>query len=138
MAEVTRTGTPSVSNPLAVRDRSITGLLAGESLAGGDAVYIKAADGRVWKATGAAANEAARCRGFAAKAADAGEACTILCAGVHIAYGPLVSGNAAPAGANLFLSGTVAGGLADAASTGGTTPIAYVIDTAGRISVLAG
>ncbi len=36
-------------------------------------------------------------------------------------------------GAQLYLSGTVAGGLADTASTGGTTPIAFVVDSDGRI-----
>jgi hypothetical protein len=39
-------------------------------------------------------------------------------------------------GATLYLSGTVAGGLADAASTGGTAPIGFVID-ATRIRVWA-
>lgn len=135
MAEVTKTGTPTPSNPLAVANNSITGLLAGEALAAGDAVYLKGADGRVWKATGAAANAAAKARGFAAKAADAGFPCTVLTRGVHLAYGPLVSAVAVAAGSDLYLSGTVAGGLADAASTGGTTPIAYVIDTDGRIMI---
>lgn len=136
MAEVSKTGTPTPCNPLAVANASITGLLAGEAIAGGDAVYIKAADGKVWKATGAAANAAAKVRGFAAKAADAGMPVTILRSGIHIAYGPNVAGTASAPTADLFLSGTVAGGLADAASTGGTTAIAFVIDTAGRIEVL--
>ena len=137
MAEVTRTGTPTPVNVLAVQQHSITGLLAGEALAGGDAVYIKASDGRVWKATGAAADEAARCCGFAARSASAGEACTILQAGVHLAYGPNVSGTPSSPGAPLYLSGTVAGNLADAASTGGTTPVARVIDADGRIVIIA-
>lgn len=137
MAEVTRTGVPTPVNVLAVQQRSITGLLAGEALAGGDAVYIKSSDGKVWKATGAAANEAAQCCGFAARSASAGEACTILTRGVHLAYGPNVSGTPSNPGARLYLSGTVAGNLADAASTGGTAPIARVLDTDGRITILA-
>lgn len=135
MAEVTRTGVPTPSNPLAVRTRSITGLYAGEALAGGDAVYIKASDGKVYKATGAAANEAATCKGFAAKVASADEACTILRNGVHLAYGPNVSGTPSSPGARLYLSGTVAGNLANTASTGDNIGVAYVIDTDGRIEI---
>lgn len=137
MAEVTRTGVPTPVNVLAVQQRSITGLLAGEALAGGDAVYIKASDGRVYKATGAAANESARCCGFAAKVASAGEAMTILTRGIHLAYGPNVAGTESSPGIPLFLSGTVAGNLADAASTGGTAAIARVLDVDGRITILA-
>ena len=137
MAEVTRIGTPTPVNVLAVQQHSITGLYAGEALAGGDAVYIKASDGKVYKATGAAANEAARCCGFVAKVASAGEACTILQAGVHLAYGPNVSGTPSSPGALLYVSGTTAGNLADAASTGGTEPVARVIDTDGRIVIMA-
>lgn len=135
MAEVTRTGVPTPVNVLAVQSHSITGLYAGEALAGGDAVYIKASDGKVYKATGAAANEAARCVGFAAKIASSGEACTILTNGIHLAYGPNVSGTASSPGARLYVSGTVAGNLADAASTGDTRGVAYVIDTDGRIMI---
>lgn len=137
MAEVTRTGVPTPVNVLAVQQHSITGLLAGEALAGGDAVYIKEEDGKVYKATGAAANQAARCCGFAAKVASAGEAMTILTAGVHLAYGPNVAGTATLPGRPLYLSGTVAGNLADAASTGGTDPVARVLDLDGRITILA-
>lgn len=136
MAEISKTGVPSPSNPLAVSDNSITGLKAGEAIAAGDACYVKASDGLVYKATGAAANAAAKVRGFAAKAADAGFAVTLLTKGVHIAYGPNTSGTSTAAGTDLYLSGTVAGGLADAASTGGTVPVAWVIDTDGRIMVL--
>lgn len=138
MAEVTRNTSVTPINVLAVQQHSITGLTAGEDLDGGDAVYIKGSDSQVYKATGAAANAAARCIGFVAKIASAGEPCTILVRGVHLAYGPKVSGTAVQAGTPLYLSGTVAGGLADAASTGGTAAIAYVIDDSGRIMILAG
>lgn len=135
MAEVTRTGVPTPVNVLAVQQHSITGLLAGEALAGGDAVYIKASDGRVYKASGAAANEAASCKGFAAKVASAGEAMTILRNGVHLAYGPNVSGTPSNPGARLYLSSTVPGNLADAATTGDGVGVCFVIDTDGRIEI---
>lgn len=130
MAEVTKTGTPSISTPFPGKEHFIVGLLAGEAIAGGDAVYVKS-DGLIWKATGAAANAAAVVCGFACMAASVGEAVTVA-RQMHMQYGPNVSGTPSTPGAPLYLSGTVAGGLADAASTGGTAPIAYVIGD-GRI-----
>ncbi len=131
MAEVTKTGTPSVCTSHPGAEHQITGLLAGAALAAGDAVYIDV-DGTVKLATGAAATAPARVMGFASKPASVGEACTIH-RGVHYAYGPKVAGTAVVAGTPLYLSGTVPGGLADAASVGGTTIIAVVLDTDGRI-----
>jgi hypothetical protein len=112
----------------------ISGLYAGEAIAGGDACYIKASDGKVYKATGAAADEKARVAGFAAMAASAGDAVTLYHS-VMFAYGPNVSGTKSSPGAPLYLSGTTAGNVADAASTGGTAPIAHVVGTDGRIFV---
>lgn len=130
MAEIAKSGTPSLSsvlpNPSA---NKITGLLAGEDIAAGDACYIKAADGRAWRSTGAAANAAAKVRGWAGIAAKAGEAVTLVF-DVNINYGSGLT-----PGADYFLSGTVAGGIADAASTGGTAPVAFAVD-ATRIRVL--
>lgn len=131
MAEVSKTGTPTISTATPGPEHYISGLLAGEAIAGGDACYIKAADGKVYKATGAAANEAARVAGIAATAASLGEAVTLF-HGVMFGYGPNVTGTPSSPGAPLYLSGTVAGGLADAASTGGTVAIAHVIGD-GRI-----
>jgi hypothetical protein len=91
--------------------------IAGEAIALLDACYIKS-DGKIWKATGAAANAAAKVRGFAAMAASVGEAVTLL-EDVVVDYGTAVT-----CGTLYYLSGATAGGLADAASTGGTKPIA--------------
>lgn len=135
MAEVTRTGVPTPVNVLAVQQNSITGLYAGEALAGGDAVYIKGSDGKVWKASGAAANEAARCVGFNARSASADEACTILTNGVHLAYGPNVSGTPSVPGIRLYLSDSVPGNLENASTTGDLAGVAYVIDLDGRIMI---
>jgi predicted RecA/RadA family phage recombinase len=133
MAEVTKGVIPSLSTPAASPPDLISGLLAGEDIAAGDAVYLKN-DGKIWKATGAAANAAAKCIGFAVKAASAGEAVTVarVNSGIMIGYHPKVGGSDVAAGTPLYLSGTVAGGLADAASTGGTAPIAIAIGD-GRI-----
>jgi hypothetical protein len=49
---------------------------------------------------------------------------------VHFRYGAGLT-----PGASYFLSGTVAGGIADAATTGGTAPCAFAID-ATRIRAL--
>jgi len=130
MAEVTRTGTPTISTPFPGKEHFIVGLKAGEAIAGGDALNIRP-DGLVWKATGAAANAGAVVCGFAAMAASVGESVTVA-RGLMIGYGPNVAGTPTAPGAPLFLSGTVAGGLADAASTGGTTAIAYAVGD-GRI-----
>lgn len=122
MAELSKSGTPSLATVQPGAEHQINGLVAGEAIAAGDFVYIKAADGKVWKATGAAANAAAVARGIVLQAAAAGDAVTVL-RGVSVRYGAGLT----PA-ASYYLSGTVAGGLADAASTGGTSEIAYAID----------
>jgi hypothetical protein len=117
MAEIAKSGTPSVCTPLPPNNSQLGDHgLAGEDIAAGDACYIKN-DGTVWRATGAAANAAARVRGFAYKASSAGEPVTI----VH--------------DVNMNYGAALAGGLADAASTGGTTPIAFAVDTT-RVRVL--
>jgi hypothetical protein len=122
MAEITRVGIPSLASLLLPANCKHTGLYAGEALLAGDACYIKAADNKVWKSTGAAANAAAVVDGFAALPAPVGEAVTLVF-NCTIQYGGVVA--ATP----MYLSGTVPGGLADAASTGGTTVIAKAVDT---------
>lgn len=130
MAEIAKSGTPSLASVLPGPEHQINGLLAGEAIAEGDFVYIKASDGRVFKATGAAANEAARARGVVLQAAVAGDGVTIL-HGVTVRWGAALT-----PGTPYFLSGTVAGQLADVASIGGTAVIAYAVDAA-RIRVLS-
>ena len=120
MAELTK-GTVSLATLEPGYEHQINGLVAGETLAKGDFVYIKS-DGKAWKATGAAANAAAVVRGIVLMPAVAGDGVTIL-RGVVVNYGTSLTPNA-----SYYLSGAVAGGLADAASTGGTTEIAYAID----------
>jgi len=120
MAAIAKSGTPSLAS-VTTQNESLAGLVAGEDLGAFDACYIKS-DGKVWKSTGAAANAAAKVRGFAAQAVKAGEAITLY-RNPRVRYGAGLT-----PGVDVFLSGTTAGGLVDAASTGGTAPIGYVVD----------
>lgn len=122
MAEVRISGTPSLATALPCPAHQINGLKAGAAIAAGQFVYIRDSDGRVLPATGAAADEAARARGVVLQAAVAEDGVTIL-HGVVVRWGAGLA-----EGVPLFLSGTNAGELADAASVGGTTPIAFAVD----------
>lgn len=129
MAEITKSGTPSLASVLPPQSAQIAGLRAGEAIAAGDACRINAADGLVYRSSGAAANANANIHGWAAEAVATGEAVTLF-HGVHYRYGAGLT-----PGTSYFLSGTVPGGIADAASLGGTAPCAFAIDAA-RIRVL--
>ena len=128
---VSSTAVPGVS--LATRqpgaEHAITGLLAGETIAAGDACYIKGSDGRIYKSIGTAANAAAQVDGFAAENVTAGEALTLYY-GVHFNYS---AGGLTP-GASYYLSGATAGALDTSSSTGGTAVIARSVD-ASRVFV---
>lgn len=119
MAQVAKSGTPSLCSPT-TQNESIAGLVAGEALAAFDAVYIKS-DGKIWKSNGTSANAAAKVRGYAAQAVGAGEPITIYL-NPRVRYGAGMT-----PGTTLFLSAT-AGTLSDAATTGGTAPIGFVVD----------
>jgi hypothetical protein len=122
MASVTRDANASVDASTAMFAAQITGLIAGEDLVIGPC-YVKAADGKVYKSNGTAVAEAAKFDGFAARAALAGQPITLYGVGCRIRYG-----NGLTPGADYFVD-TVAGGLSDVATTGGTTAIARAIDT---------
>lgn len=120
MATIAKSGTPSLSTLNPPNTCKISGLLAGEAIAAGDACYIKS-DGLIWLATGAAANAAARFKGLAGIACPVGEAVT-LWHDVDFQYGSGLT-----PGAPIYLG--TAGTLDTATSTGGTVPIGYVVDT---------
>lgn len=120
MSTLTKVGTPSPSTQLIPAANKLTGLVAGEAIAAGDACYIKS-DGKIWKSNGTSANAAAQVDGFAAEAASVGEAVTLLW-DVNIRYGSGMT-----PGTKYYL-GTTAGTLEDAATTGGTAWIAKAID----------
>lgn len=126
MAVIAKSGTPSLSSVLPGQDKTISGLLAGEAIAAGDACYI-ASDGTVMKSNGTSANAAAKVDGFAAREAGQGEAVTLVF-DVNFRYGAGMT-----PGARIYLF-TTAGLIGDAATTGGTAPIGFVVD-ATRIRV---
>lgn len=131
MAEVAKAGTPSLCTMGAESGERIAGdIFAGEALAACDACYINPADGLVYRSLGTAAagSDSAQVHGFTARSAKTGDAVSLYL-NVNFRYGT----NLTP-GKRLYLSPTMPGGLADAASTGGTAPVAFVID-ATRIRV---
>jgi hypothetical protein len=120
LATLAKSGTPSLAALLPQQNTQLAGLLAGEAIAAGDLCYIKS-DGKIWRSNGTAANAAAVCIGIALEACNTGEACTIMW-NVNMRYGAGLT-----PGAKLFVSAT-AGAIDDAATTGGTAPIGYVVD----------
>jgi hypothetical protein len=100
----------------------VTGnLYAGEVLNAAAPCYIKSSDGKVYMSNGTAANEAAKFDGFTARKYQIGEPVALFGVGTRLRYG-----SALVIGTDLFV-GTVAGQLADAATTGGVRAIARVI-----------
>jgi hypothetical protein len=127
MAELTRGTVSGPATYLPPYNAQHTGHIAGEALTNGDMTYLNA-DGKVYKASGAAANAAARTRGMVLRVYPIGDEGVTIWNNIVVNYGSgFTPGN------NLYLSGTVAGGLADAASTGGTTPVGYVDRDGSRI-----
>lgn len=120
MADIAKSGTPSLSSVLPPQNCQLAGLLAGEAIAAGDACYI-ASTGLVMKSNGTAANAAAKVDGFAAINAPSGEAVTLYF-DVNFHYGAGLT-----PGTRLYLF-TTAGQIGDAATTGGTGVIGFVID----------
>lgn len=128
MAEITKgTGTnrPSLSSLTPPASNRLIGQ-AGETIAAGDACRLNSS-GVFVKSTGAAATNAANVDGFADRDGVSGDDMTLII-GERFHYGTGLT-----PGASLFLSGSVAGGLADAASTGGTEPVAFVLVDGKRI-----
>ena len=126
MAEITKSTKASMASTQPPQNAKLSGLLfAGEALPMLAACYIKASDGLVYKSTGAAANAAAKVRGFAARSYAIGDPVTLWRGPIQALY---ADAGGLTVATNLFLSSTVAGGLADAASTGGTAPIGWAIN----------
>jgi hypothetical protein len=123
MSAVAKSGNPSLSSMnLDPGAQKLPAFIAGEALNAGDACYIKASDGLVYRSTGAAANAAAKVRGFAPTLINIGEPVSLIF-NVALSYGSGLT-----PGSDYYLSGTTAGGLDTATSTGGTAPIAFAID----------
>lgn len=126
MADILRVAglVPSIASYLPDAHCKITGLLAGQAIAAGDACYI-ASDGTIMRSTAVAADAAAKVRGFALIPTDAGEAVTLF-NWIEIRYA-----NAMTPGANVYLSaatGANSGRIADATSTNAPTACGFVVD----------
>ncbi len=123
MADITKYGsTASISTAVPPTTSRLPGLVAGETLAEGDVVYIKASDGKLYKAL-AENSEKRFAVGLAGEAASAGQPCTIL-RNLTVGYGSGLT-----PGAKVYVSGATAGAIADAATaTYGTSPIGFCMD----------
>ena len=118
--EIRRSGALAVTSTLVLGSNRITGLLAGEDLAAGDACYVDLND-RAYRAIAAVPGAAADVRGFALADTLAGADLT-LAFDVNMRYGEALSGST-----SLYLSGAVPGGLSNAPSAGGKSAVAYVV-----------
>lgn len=127
MPDIAKAGTPSISTVVPCPAHHIAGLVAGEAITAGDVCYI-ASTGRVMRSIGTAANAAAKVDGMALQTAAVGEGVSLYF-DVNVRYGAALT-----PGARYYV-GAAAGALADAATTGGTAPVAFAID-ATRIRVL--
>lgn len=126
MADVAKSGTPELCSPVGTAGLDqTTGFVAGAAIGAWDAVYIKASDGKIYPATGAAANAAAEVDGYAPRAYTIGQkGCTVVHGGCNVSYGSGLT-----IGAKYWLSEATAGALADAVgSAGGTRKLGYAID----------
>jgi hypothetical protein len=101
--------------------QSLAGLLAGEDLLAAAPCYIKTSDGAVWMSNGTAANEAAECAGFTARATKAGQPVTLFGPGTRFRYG-----SAMTIGDILYI-GATAGRLDSAATTGDAVGVAQIV-----------
>jgi hypothetical protein len=126
MAVVAATGTPSLASVTPPQSQQIVGLYAGEAITAGAPCYI-ASTGKIMLSNGTAANAAAKVDGWAAAAAAINEPVTLYF-DVNFRYGSGMT-----PGARLYVN-TTAGTLNDAATTGGTAPVGFVVD-ATRIHV---
>lgn len=120
MADVTKSGTPSLATMTPSPGNQLTKVTAAKITAG-DMVYIKS-DDTFALASGAAATAPALWWGMAARTAESGTPLTAY-NGVVFKYGASLT-----PGARYYLSGTTAGGLVDAASTGGDVACAFAVD----------
>lgn len=131
MAEITKSTEADFDANSALdapRTPNLPGLVAGEDLKACDACYIAAADGKAYKCDATAADEKARVAGFALKDYDEGLPVSLYGPGVVLYYSDDFSAESVDPGAVLFLSDSVAGGLADAATTGDAVGVVQVLD----------
>lgn len=128
MADITLNGTASLASPLPPEADQMSDLTAGEDLLAFQPCYIKATDGLVYKATGAAATDAAQVHGYPIIPRKAGQPVSLY-AGPMDVYLPTAAG--LTPGKRLYLTATAITTfviVADAATTGGVAPIGHTVD----------
>jgi hypothetical protein len=121
MATIAKSGTPSLASTLPPQNDSLNGYTAGEAIAAGDCCYLKS-DGLIWRTNGTAATAPALYSGIylGSSAVAVGEPVT-LHSNVVVRYGSGLT-----VGTRVYVSAT-AGAIDDAATTGGTVPIGFVV-----------
>jgi hypothetical protein len=125
MAEVTKSANVSLASLLPPPSQQLTGQTAGEALGRFDALVLRA-DGKWYRASGAANDANAVVDGWSADVYAAGDKRVTVWFGdmeVYFADSGLVPG------APHYLSGAVPGGLSTTTSVGGLNRIAFAIDT---------
>lgn len=127
MAEIVKGASATISTTLPGGGDRVGSFICADAVIAGDACYLNSS-GQIKQSSGAAATAAAQVHGWAAEDHSIGETCA-LWGQINLGYG--VPSGTTP-GTQLYLSSTVAGGLADAATTGGVTACALVL-TGGRI-----
>lgn len=122
MASITKAATADVDMTMLLHARQIPDLVAGEDIPVCSPVYIKASDGKVYRANGTAATEPATVHGFVARNVKTNQAITVF-----KSMRVLWAATGLTPGSKVFL-GASAGGLDTAATTGGTAPIGHAIN----------
>lgn len=105
---------------------------AGETLTAGQAVYLKAADGRIWKAQADGTAAEAACVGVTLNGASVGQTVG------YVANGPLTGLSATTVKTTTYLVSAAAGGIcpqADIISTQNISIVGWATDAAGAFIV---
>jgi hypothetical protein len=129
MSTVAKVGSPSVASLLVPANDKITGLHCGEDIKAGDACRVHT-DRLIYRSTGAADDGTNAIDGYAATDAFVGQndPLTLVDNAVWGYCGSTVTPG------KVYLSGTVAGGLDTAPSTGGKAPCGKILGD-GRIKL---
>ncbi len=115
-------GQPAMATMVPPFNAQISGLFAGAVLAPGDACYINT-DGKVYPSIGTTAGTlAAKVVGYASAMAQIGGPVTLY---KDVVWNYSTGMTPGP----VYLSSTVAGNIGTAATTGGTAPIGYVMNS---------
>ncbi|MFZ6029959.1 MAG: hypothetical protein ACOYYS_19775 [Chloroflexota bacterium] len=129
MALITRSSSASLDTNSVLYAPQIPDLVAGENIDIAAPCYIKSTDGKVYMSNGTAANEAAECAGFSARAAKSGQPITLVGKGARFKYGSGLT-----PGDKCYI-GATAGRLDTAATTGDAVGVAQAL-TATDIRVI--